>query len=321
MIESGVFLKLLIKLVGSFFIWLLITLIMFLIILIPRDAHYQKAANSHHINGSYEFSWKDYQTNIITYSQMVLEEKSFGETNFGTSVEEELFHYMKRTLTIIIPAFLISILFGVLKGIYDYRSTDSWKNWTGKGSTWFFQSMPDFFIIIIVQYGLLLLMRQGFPYIDIYGYDKWYNALLPIFFLSLYPLSFIANITSIAIANEGGKDYIITAKAKGIHEKVILYKHMLWNCWPSILSQFLTILLILISSSIIVEYLTFYRGAGKRLLDSLQAKPSFMVGENFPIEVPTVIGFSFGFMVLILVSLWIQFVVSHYLIPTSKEVK
>lgn len=312
--------KLLIKLCGGFLIWLAVTLIMVLIILVPRDAVYQSDPNSHHINGQSKFSWANYQTTIKQYYQTVIDEKSFGKTKFGTTVEEELFHYMKRTLFIIIPAFFISITFGILKGIYDYRNRNSWKNWTGNGTTWLFQSIPDFFIIITVQFGLTLLMRQGFPHIDLYGYDKWYNTLLPIIFLSLYPLSYIASITSIAIANEEGKDYIITAKAKGMHERVILYKHMLWNCWSNILTQFLTITLILISSSIVVEYLTFYRGAGKRLLDSLQSKSRFMVGESFPVEIPTVIGFSFGFMILILISIWIQLAISHYLVPTTKEV-
>ncbi|MFD2443946.1 ABC transporter permease subunit [Bacillus sp. CGMCC 1.16607] len=312
--------KLIFKLIGGFFIWLLITIVMFLIILIPRDAVYQPDPKSHHINGTYKFSWDAYKENINQYYQMVIEKKSFGETKFGTTVEEELFHYMKRTLTIIIPAFIISISLGILKGMYDYRNMRSWKNWTGSGTTWLFQSVPDFFIIISVQYGLILLMRQSFPHIDIYGYDKWYNTLLPIFFLSLYPFSYIASITSIAMSNEEGKDYIITAKAKGMNERIIIYKHMLWNCWSKILSQFLTITLILISSSIIVEYLTFYRGAGKRLLDSLQAKSTFMVGQGFPVEVSTVVGFSFGFMILILVSIWIQLIISHYLVPTSKEV-
>ncbi|MDZ5471419.1 ABC transporter permease [Bacillus sp. 31A1R] len=308
-----------IKLLGGFLFWLFISFLLILMIMIPREASYQKVKNSHHYQGGYEYSFEQHKENVITYFKTVFEQKSLGKSSIDAPVEKEMLHYFKRTLTIIIPAFLLSSIFGVLKGIYDYRQSMTWKNWTGNGTTWLFQSLPDFFIIIAVQYGLLSLMDIGFPHIDLYGYEHWYNILLPVFFLTIYPLSYIARITSSAIGAQEGKDYITTAKSKGLSERIILYRHMLWNCWPQIISQFLTIMLILISSSIIVEYLTFYRGAGKHLIDALQLKKSFLVGQHFPVDLPTVSGFALGFMLLVLVSLWIQQSISHLLIGSSRK--
>ncbi|WP_442596516.1 ABC transporter permease subunit [Neobacillus sp. D3-1R] len=308
--------KILLNLVGSFIIWLLVTLILIAIVLIPREVSYKRVGSTD--AATFTFSWDSYENNIKNYATQVWETKSFGISKIEVPVEQELVHYMKRSLSIIFPALFLSYLLGVLKGIYDYQHSRGIKNFIGNGSTWFMQSIPEFFFIITVQLGILYLIRQGFPYIDLYGYDKWYNVLLPIFFLSLYPLSYIARITSSAIAEQEGRDYIRTAHAKGISSRVILYVHILKNCWPKILSQFLTVMLTIISSSIIVEYLTFYRGAGKRLMDALQIKTIYSAGSHFPVEIPTIIGFSFGFMSLILVSLWIHQLLNYFLIPMKR---
>ncbi|MDZ5471544.1 ABC transporter permease subunit [Bacillus sp. 31A1R] len=308
--------KILAKLVSGLLIWLIVTSILLAIILLPRNVTYERVGYDD--VATYKFTWEAYQESITTYSKEVWDNKSFGTSKVGSPVEEEVYHYMKRTIVIIFPALIISLLLGILKGVFDYKNVNSRKNIIGNGTTWLMQSVPEYFIIITVQLGLLSLMSKGFPQLDIYGYDKWYNTLLPILFLSVYPISYIARITSSALSEQEGKDYIRTAIAKGTSSKKILYIHVLKNCYPTILSQFLTIMITLISSSIVVEYLTFYRGAGTRLIEALDIKTIYNITDNFPLEVPTIVGFTIGFMILILCSLWIHQLLNYILIPAKR---
>jgi ABC-type dipeptide/oligopeptide/nickel transport system permease component len=162
-------------------------------------------------------------------------------------------------------------------------------------------------------------MRHGFPRMDMYGDDQWYNIFFPIIFLSMYPAFIIAKYTSQALEEEDEQDYIKTARAKGVPERIILWKHILRNCWPKLLQHFMPIILTLFSGMFVVEFLTLYHGIGTRLITAIRIKYSIMPGESLPIDVPAVIGFSLLLMVLLLVAQWINQILDYFLDPKRRE--
>lgn len=265
----------------------------------------------------YEFSMESYQNNIVGFIDLVKTDHGLGLSKYNVPVTQEINHYFSRSLLIVFPAFFLSILLGLAKGIFDYYFSERKWDVIGNGTTWLGQSLPDFFIVISIQYTLLLLMRIGFPHLDLFGYDHWYNVFFPILFLSMYPLFYIARITSSALAAEGNKNYVRTARALGASSRTILLGHMLKNAMYTILSHFFTVMVLIIGSLPIVEFLTYYRGAGRRLIEGFGINPGIQRPAGIGIETNVVIGFIVMFLLFLLIALWVSNLIKAFVIPLN----
>jgi oligopeptide transport system permease protein len=299
---------------SKFIRWFLLA-VLFVLFLLPGET--EQIVNESNYKPVYDFSMQVYKNNIIGYIDLLKTDHSLGLSKYDVPVSEELFHYFSRSFKILFPAFFLSIILGMAKGIFDYYFSERKWNVIGNGTTWLGQSLPDFFFAISIQYGLLLLIRIGFPHIDLFGYDHWYNVFFPIFFLSMYPLFYIARITSAALAYESNKNYVRTARALGASTRTVLLRHMLKNAMYTILSHFFTVMVLLLGSLPIVEFLTFYRGAGRRLIEAFGINPGIPGPTLLGIESTTAIGFMVVFLLFLFLALWISNLLKAFVIPTN----
>jgi len=306
-------LRLIISLLGSLLLWGCISIILVLIILLPRDDE----ANP---NGGFSgaIKWENYKGNIKNYLHVVEKEKGLGKSNLDQPVEKEIKLYFKKSIIILLPALVLSIIMGIMKGILDYKFRGKIGRFFWRGATWLGQSVPDFFLIFLVQTLLFIGMRHGLPRIDMYGDDKLSNVLLAIFFLSMYPAFVIARYTCQAMEEENEQDYVKTARAKGVPERVVLWRHMLRNCMPKLHQHFMIIVLTLLSGMFVVELLTSYQGIGTRLIKAMQIKYTFAEGDTLPIDTHTVIGFSLLILLMLLVAQWIEQILAYLLDPKRR---
>lgn len=305
------------KLLMNLFFWASIAVIIVLAALIPRETTFERIGTIDHM--AWDFSWKAYEENIVNYYRDVKENKSLGTTQFKIPVETELQHYGLRSLKILIPAFILSIILGIIKGVYDYTYQKGPLKILGKFTTWFGQSVPDFFIIFSVQTFLFFLMTQGLIKIDMYGDEQWYNIIMPILFLSMYPVSLIAKYTAEALEEEEQKDYIRTALSKGVPRRMIIWKHALRNCYPKLLLHFMPVVMTLLSAMLVVEFLTMYRGIGTRLLSVLAIQTKMLPGQPLPIDPGAFIGFSLLILFALLIVQWIDSILTHFLTKHKEE--
>lgn len=294
---------------GTFITWMFIVVILVLIILLP-NIEYETAGWE--VEQVFNPVWVDYGENIKNYFGAVIQ-GDLGKSRFDLTVEEEISRYFPRSLKVIVTALLISIPLGILKGIYDYRNRETKLNITGNGSTWFMQSLPDFFIVMVVQYILIRLMRIGLPTFSIYGHDQWYSFILPAILLSIFPLAYIARVTSSLIASQEELQYVKTAIAKGLTERVVLYKHILANCWSGILSHLSSLMIFILSNLLIIEYLMFYKGAAYRLYEALgfpDARAAHWA-QTRVYETDLAIALLFCFMLLVLIAQLVSQAIKH----------
>jgi oligopeptide transport system permease protein len=303
------------KLVLSMLMWLGIGMLFILLLLQPGRVDFDNYV--HEAIPKYTFSMSEYNHNIQLFLKDIKNNRGLGETKLRTPVSEEVVRHMSRSIKPIILAFVISVLLGVLKGIFDFRKAKTKMNGLGKGTTWFFQSIPDFVIIIGITWILLFLIQLGFPQFSIYGYDKWYSIIIPTIILSVFPTMYIARITASKMEEQEGELYIRTAQAKGLNETTIIYKHMLGNCWSTILSHFSSILMYILSNLLVVEYLLYYKGGAYRLLEAFGFSDTVAPYSNV-IEVNVALGLGFSFMALIIISQVISQVAEYYFNPLNK---
>lgn len=283
--------------------WVFASIFIIIIILIPRDVEYKSTAAGVFQKATYNYSIEKHIASFNDLYSYIKENNSLGRYSDYYTVEDILVKTIKMSAKTVIPALILAFILGILKGILDQRL--SLRKWgiIGKGTTWILLSIPDFFLVVTLQVSLMFLFDLGLaPHIDLFGSDDKDNVMMAIIYLMIYPLFYMASITSSAIEEEAGKDYIRTARSKGIMENIIVYRHILANASVKIFRHLNTIVLYMLSNLFIIERFTDYRGAGYYFLKTVFQGSHFAVGSNQNLGLPSLaISYTLIFTAFILI--------------------
>ncbi|RFB17218.1 ABC transporter permease subunit [Bacillus sp. HNG] len=226
---------------------------------------------------------------------------SLGATKNKELYEGIVLEYFPRSLSVIATAFLLAVSFGIAKGIFDYRNRYTYLNFLGTGVTSVLNSLPDFFMIIVLQWVIMI----HFNFIDVFGHDQWFNFIFPGILVSLYPMMYFARITFTALASEDGEMYIQYARAKGLTQRLVIHKHILTKCMRSILQHIGVVMTYVVSNLLIVEWLMAYKGAAWRMMLSINrlnlSIPLSQPYADYP-EIGLIVEISFCFVLLLLIT-------------------
>lgn len=258
---------------------------------------------------SNQFELDEYKANLKDFYTSIFKDQSLGQTRFeGITVEEEMKKYFPKSAKIIIVAFLISSIVGILKGIFDFRFRHSKLNFLGNGSTWLLQSIPDYFILLSVQWMAIKLI----PDFRIFSNATWYNFIVIGMIVAIYPTLYIARITAAALVNESGHPYIQVVRSKGIKEKRIIFYHMLKNGMRTIIAHITSLTVYILSSLIMAEYLLGYEGIALRMFSSFELVKVFS-GSVREFEPGMILGAAVCFMGTVMVSQLLAFTIKKIL--------
>lgn len=140
-------------------------------------------------------------------------------------------------------------------------------------------STPSFFMGLIIAYvfGFLLKDYTGLPMSgSLFEYNtdgvqkiSLKNLILPAFTLGIRPMAIIAQLTRSAILDVLHQDFIRTAKAKGLSQSKILYKHALPNALNPVVTAISGWFAELLAGSFFIEYIFSWKGIGKLTVDAL----------------------------------------------------
>ncbi len=248
-------------------IFLFILLGFIFILLLPREREITVLAPMV-MQADYPFTLELYKERIDDFISHFKSEKGFGEARTGVPISEEVKRLFARSLKIIIPSYVISMLLGTLCGIFHFYFRRKQKGNTQAFFIWLFSSVPDFFLYISMQYIMIKLIRWGFPQFDLFGHENWYSFIFPMLVITIFPFLHMVKMTTASLENEIGQEYIRTAYSKGVSKLKVL-KHMLWNCGTTLLNQSQLVMIYILSSLPIIEKLSSYNGAGYQLLLSI----------------------------------------------------
>lgn len=237
-----------------------------------------------------------WQKNAQTYWETI-KDGSLGLDKKNRPVGPIIADRFQASLILLISAAVLAVGGGVLKGIRDFNSLRTGKSRLGPAVTSAVQGIPDFWLIVTVQLIIIFLFNTiGWrPFRIVYQSDHPINSLvLPVFCLALIPGSYVARITSRALTSIWDREYIRTARAKGLAETTVLFKHALRNASVQILDGLPNIASIMVANLLIVEYMFRYPGLTTKLQESI---PSFSAaGPQAPADIPVVAaaGFCLG---------------------------
>ncbi|MBV8781734.1 MAG: ABC transporter permease [Phycisphaerae bacterium] len=107
--------------------------------------------------------------------------------------------------------------------------------------------------------------------------DTMWHLVLPVIALSYGGFAFTSKLTRSAMLENIAADYVRTARAKGLDESVILYRHVLRNGLLPLITNFASLLPGLISGSVVVEWIFSLPGMGRLGVDAVFDKDPEMV--------------------------------------------
>ena len=198
----------------------------------------------------------------------------FGDSYwFKASVMTELGNRMPRTLELAVLAITLSVFFSVPLGIVSAIKPDSWLDLGARTFTIIGIAIPNFLMAIL----MILLLLAVFNWLPPLGYvELWENPLrnlqqmiFPAIALAIYDMAFIGRVTRSSMMEVLREDYMRTARAKGLAERVVLVRHGLKNAFLPILTisgwQFAR----LFEGAVIIETIFLIPGVGRILIEAI----------------------------------------------------
>lgn len=195
-----------------------------------------------------------------------------------------------------IVSILLAYVISIPIGIKLAEKPDSRTSKITQLSLFLLYSMPSFFV------GVLLLMLFANPDVlsifppsgikPIEGYDdnasllsKFVDSfpymILPLICYTYSSLAFISKLTTTSINEQLGLDYIKTARAKGLSENNIIWKHALKNSALPLITVFSSVFPSIIGGSVIIESIFTIPGMG---LETVKA----IVSQDYPIVIAVI---------------------------------
>jgi peptide/nickel transport system permease protein len=213
-------------------------------------------------------------TDTIFYEKSVkLFVFDFGPSDEGRDIGYDISQRMWPSLAIALPVFVVGILLNITFAMLIAFFRGSYLDVSGVVLCVVLMSISGLFYIIGGQY----LMGKMLHLVPISGYDD--SGLAAVKFLALPVL--IGVVSGIGsgtrwyrsiFLEEIGKDYVRTARAKGLAELRVLFHHVLKNALIPILTGAVVILPLLFMGSLIMESFFAIPGLGSYTIDAIQAQ-------------------------------------------------
>ena len=197
-----------------------------------------------------------------------------GESLYNkTRVVDELIWRFPTTLALVSLSFLISILIGVPAGLLSAVYRNTWIDHAARVLTLLSLSMPSFWLGLM----LIILFSLKLNLLPIVGYtsvvtDPWNGLrflILPSCALGTYLTALLARLVRSSVLEVLGQEYIRTARAKGLHERVVLFRHALRNALIPAVTVMGINMGILLGGSAVIETLFILPGVGQLVITAL----------------------------------------------------
>jgi len=290
------------RLVGTIPVLFMISLFVFLLlhaapgdpadILIPDQATAEDIAEARK-------RWGLDQPVLVQYWRFLVSAVSldFGRSfKYDEPVLSLILQRFPATLELAFLATILAILIGIPLGIFASSRPNSWFDNASSLGGFFGVSMPNFWLAIM----LILLVSGYFNVLPSGGRETFgigdepitgfllndtvlmgnWEALrdaarylvLPAIVLSVNMAGLLMRMTRSSMLEVLGEDYIMTARAKGLSERVVIWKHALKNARIIVITVVGLEFGALISGSIIVESVFSWPGIGQLLLQGITAR-------------------------------------------------
>jgi len=164
---------------------------------------------------------------------------------------------------------LISIPLGVLSAVNPHKPIDQISTVVALLG----QSIPSFWLSIL----LMLLFGVQLKWLPLSGSGSWQNLVMPSIALAAFPLARYMRLTRSSMLDFMQRDFVRTARAKGISEYRVVTSHVLRNSLLPIVTAIGLEVGFLLGGSVITETIFGWPGVGREIVQAIGSKDFYVV--------------------------------------------
>jgi len=204
--------------------------------------------------------------------------RAFLRGDFGTSwykgvdVFKEMMGRMPRTLALSLITLVINVIIGIPLGIYCALRRNKWQDRLIVVCSMILAALPQFWLAMM----MILLFALKLGWLPSFGIESWLCYVLPVASGVIAHFCILTRNTRANVLDVVNADYIVTARAKGIRRRDVIYRHLLPNALIPILTSLGTSLANAIGGSIVLERIFSFPGLGLYMSQAIS-------GRDYPI--------------------------------------
>ncbi|HQE05091.1 MAG: ABC transporter permease [Tepidanaerobacteraceae bacterium] len=188
-------------------------------------------------------------------------------------VFEVYFSRLPNTLILAMAGIFVAVVIAVPLGVIGAIHRASWKDAISMIFGLLGLSMPNFWLglLLIIVFSLKLGL---FPS---YGSEGWSSIVLPAITIGTGQAALIMRTTRSSMLEVIRQDYLRTARAKGVPERTVIYKHALRNALIPIVTVMGTQLGVSLGGAVFTETVFAWPGVGRLVVDAINSRDIPMV--------------------------------------------
>jgi len=210
-------------------------------------------------------------------------------------VAEEIGRRIEPTLILTLSSIVLTVLIAVPIG-----AIAAWKHEQMTDRILMMLSVIGFSVpTFVIGYVLIMIGALWLDLLPVQGYvspldDFWnglYHLILPTLTLSVFFMSLIARVTRASVLEVMGEDFIRTARAKGLPERRVLWKHAFRNASVPVVTVIGLGIGMLISGVVVTESVFNIPGVGRLTIDAILSR-------DFPVVQGVIIFFALTYVAI-----------------------
>jgi peptide/nickel transport system permease protein len=207
-------------------------------------------------------------TQYVRYLSRLLHGNLGVSARTGSAVVDEIRTRLPFTVQLALMAIVIAVIVGCTLGILAAVRRDSWVDVVLSAVSVLGVSMPVYWVGLL----LVILFSVTLKWLPAAGAGTTSSYILPSITLSLFATGFISRQTRSSMLEVLNQDFIRSARAKGLSQTAIIFRHALRNAALPVITVVGLQFGQLLGGAILTETIFAWPGIGRLLVDSINSR-------------------------------------------------
>ncbi|MCD8014872.1 MAG: ABC transporter permease [Lachnospiraceae bacterium] len=211
---------------------------------------------------------KPYIVQLLTYYSQVIR-LDFGTSwSYNISVSGELFSRLPVTIIVGGLAMVIQVVIGIPLGVFAAVHQSKWQDNLSMAISMVLVSVPDFWVALM----MIVVFSVQLGWLPAMGTTSWKCFVMPVIAAGIGGIASNARQTRSSMLEVFRADFVVTARAKGQKENVVIWKHMFPNALMPIITMVIGGLGKIVGGTAIIETIFTIPGCGLYLLNGINTR-------------------------------------------------
>ena len=259
-------------------VWLVVSLVFLLIHLVPGDPILQMlgegapAADVQAARHAYGFD-APLSQQYFNYWKGVLHGDLGQSVRMNQSVSKLVLQRYPYTLQLTLAALFVAVLLSIPAGVRSAQRRNRWDDRLLSVVSLFGLSFPNFALGPI----LILLFAIKLGWLPVSGAGSFANLVLPALTMGGALAAILTRMVRTSMLEELSQDYVRTARAKGLPERTVVYRHALRNAMIPIITVLGLQFGALLAGAIVTETIFSWPGIGRLTITAIGNRDYYLV--------------------------------------------